>query len=198
MESGAFYEKIGNIKMPIRILILVGTLVILAGVFLWWPYLPLREDIKQGRKDVASLQKKLNKARVRAKKKKEFEAEFARVDAQFQEALRLLPNEKEIPTLLKTITQLGTDSQLDFRLFNPQKEKGQGFYVEIPVSIEVSGDYHNVAVFFDRVGHMDRIVNILNVSMRPKKKRSTKLVTTCKAVTYRFKEDSDVQKKKKK
>ncbi|MEE9610799.1 MAG: type 4a pilus biogenesis protein PilO, partial [Desulfatiglandales bacterium] len=117
------------------------------------------------------------------------------------QALRLLPNKKEIPRLLRSVTQLGSDSQLEFRLFSPQKERAQDFIMEIPVSIEVSGTYHNVAAFFDRVGRMERIVNILNVSMKPVKARSTTLITQCDAVTYRFKGGSDVgatRKKKKK
>jgi type IV pilus assembly protein PilO len=57
----------------------------------------------------------------------------------------------------------------------------------VPISLEVRGTYHNVAVFFDKVGHMERIMNIRNVSMKPVSERSTTLVTTCDAITYRFK-----------
>lgn len=198
MESGTFFQKIENIKMPIRVLILVGTLVILAGVFVWFGYLPLKADIKKSNLQIDKLEKQLNQARLKAKHLKEFEAEYAQVDAQFKEALKLLPNEREIPSLLKTITQLGSDSQLEFRLFSPQAEKAKGFYLEIPVSIEVSGNYHNVAIFFDRVGQMDRIVNILNVAMKPVSARSTNLVTRCNAVTYRFKGEEDAEEPKKK
>jgi len=135
---------------------------------------------------------------VRAKSLKKFEAEYAEVDAQFQEALKLLPNTKEIPSLLKSITQLGTDSNLEFMFFSPQRERAQDFFMEIPVSIEVSGTYHNVAIFFDKVGQMERIVNILNVSMTPQKERSTTLTTRCDAVTYRFKGEADATAKPKK
>lgn len=198
MKSGTFFQKIENIKMPIRILILVGTIVVLAGVFVWLGYLPLKADIKKSSLQIDKLEKQLNQARLKAKHLKEFEAEYAQVDAQFKEALKLLPNEREIPSLLKTITQLGSDSQLEFRLFSPQAERAKGFYLEIPVAIEVSGSYHNVAVFFDRVGQMDRIVNILNVAMKPVSARSTTLITRCNAVTYRFKGGDDAEKPKEK
>jgi type IV pilus assembly protein PilO len=89
----------------------------------------------------------LNQAKMKARALKEFEEEFAEVEIQFAEALNLLPNTKEIPALLKTVTQLGTDSQLEFVLFSPQRERPKDFYMEIPVSIQVSGSYHNVAVF---------------------------------------------------
>jgi len=62
----------------------------------------------------------------------------------------------------------------------------------------VSGKYHDVAIFFDRIGRMERIVNILNVAMKPVGARSTDLVTTCDAVTYRFKGSSDEGQTKKK
>jgi type IV pilus assembly protein PilO len=193
METGALFEKIERIKMPIRVAIFVGTIVLLAGVFIWLFYLPKSEEIAQTRAEIAKLQQKLNQAIVRAKALKKFEAEYAEVDAQFQEALKLLPNTKEIPSLLKAITQLGTDSQLEFLLFSPQRERPQDFFMEIPVSIEVSGTYHNVAVFFDKVGQMERIVNILNVNMSPQKDRSTTLTTKCDAVTYRFKGETDAK-----
>jgi type IV pilus assembly protein PilO len=196
MEAEAFFNKVETIKMPVRILILLGTVVLLGGLFIWLVYMPKSEEIKKTKVQIASLETKLNRAKVRAKNLKKFEREFKRVDAQFKEALRLLPNKKEIPKLLKNITKLGTDSKLEFRRFRPRKTKTRDFYVEIPVSIEVSGSYHSVAVFFDRVGRMDRIVNILNVSMKPVKGLSTNLVTTCDAVTYSFRGTSNAAKPK--
>jgi len=191
MKTGALFEKVEKIKMPIRIAIFLGTLVLLAGLFVYFVYIPYSEEIAKSREEIAKLQQKLNQAVVRARALKKFEVEYAEVDAQFQEALKLLPNTKEIPSLLKSITQLGTDSQLEFLNFSPQRERPQDFFMEIPVSIEVKGTYHNVAVFFDKVGQMERIVNILNVSMTPQKERSTILTTRCDAVTYRFKGEID-------
>jgi type IV pilus assembly protein PilO len=198
MKTGALFEKVEKIKMPIRIVIFAGTIVLLAGLFIWLVYLPYDEEITKSREAIAKLQQEINKAKARASNLKRFEVEYAEVDAQFQEALKLLPNTKEIPSLLKSITQLGTDSQLEFLLFSPQRERAQDFFMEIPVSIEVSGTYHNVAIFFDKVGQMERIVNILNVSMTPQKERSTILTTRCDAVTYRFKGETDATSQAKK
>jgi type IV pilus assembly protein PilO len=191
MKKGALFEKVEKIKMPIRIAIFLGTLVLLAGLFVYFFYLPKAEEIARTKEEIARLQMKIDQASAKARNLKKFEGEYALVDAQFQEALKLLPNTKEIPSLLKAITQLGTDSQLEFLLFSPQRERPQDFFMEIPVSIEVKGTYHNVAVFFDKVGQMERIVNILNVSMTPQKERSTILTTRCDAVTYRFKGETD-------
>ncbi len=198
MDSTALFEQIEKIKMPYRVLIFVGTIVLVAALFIYFIYMPKADQIETTNRQIATLKQRLNKARIRARNLKKFEQEFAQVDAQFKEALKLLPNEKEIPKLLRNITQLGSDSALEFRLFSPKKERTEDFYIEIPVSLEVSGTYHNVAVFFDKVGQMERIVNILNVSMKPVKPRSTQLVTTCDAVTYRFKGKGDVKATRKK
>ena len=191
MPTGTFFEKIEKLKMVHRVLILVGTIVLVAGIFVALVYMPKSKEITRLNKEIASLEKKINQAKIKARKLKKFEAEQIEVEAQFREALNLLPNKREIPTLLRSITQLGSDAELEFLLFSPNKEKARDFYIEIPVSMEVSGSYHDVATFFDKVGRMKRIVNILDISMKPVKTRSTNLTTKCNAVTYRFKRKVD-------
>jgi type IV pilus assembly protein PilO len=197
MADPTFFEKIERIKLAHRILIFAGTIALLTGLFVWLVVWPRTNEIAQKRQEIQGLDQKIHQAKIRAKDLPKFEAELKEVNAQFQEALRLLPNEREIPSLLRNITQVGTDARLEFRYFSPQKERAKEFYYEIPVAIEVSGSYHNVASFFDTVGRMERIVNILDVSMKPVKERSTQLITKCTAVTYRFKGDSDVKDQKK-
>jgi len=191
MPTGTFFEKIEKLKMIHRVLILVGTIVLVAGIFVALVYIPKSKEITRLNKEIAGLEKKINQAKIKARKLKKFEAEQIEVETQFREALNLLPNKREIPSLLRSITQLGSDAELEFLLFSPNKEKARDFYIEIPVSMEVSGSYHDVATFFDKVGRMKRIVNILDISMKPVKSRSTNLTTTCNAVTYRFKRKVD-------
>ena len=106
-------------------------------------------------------------------------------EAEFKTALKALPDKREIPSLLTSVSRVGIESGLEFLLFQPQPEVMKEFYAEIPVSIRISGGYHNVALFFDRVARLPRIVNIKNIKMN-KSKGSLKLTTTCTAVTYRF------------
>jgi type IV pilus assembly protein PilO len=191
MPKGAVFEKVEKLKMVHRILILAGTVVLLAGLFFWLVYHPKSNEISRLETEITGLKQKINQAKIKARNLAKLETEYAEVELQFQEALRLLPNKREIPTLLRTITQLGNDSNLVFRFFSPKRETPRDFYIEIPVSMEVSGTYHNVATFFDKVGRMERIVNILDVDMKPVAERSTTLTTTCDAVTYRFKRETN-------
>jgi type IV pilus assembly protein PilO len=189
MEGQSFFEKIESIKMPIRILILVGTVVLLGAAFFMAVYRPKTEAIKTTTNSIADLNRNLTRAKIERKKLPKRRAEKEKVDNQFKEALKLLPNSKDIPNLLKKITELANESHLDYRIFQLRGERPKQFYIEIPIAIEIRGSYHDVAIFFDKVGHMERIMNIHNVSMKPVKPRSTTLVTTCDAVTYRFKGD---------
>ena len=188
------FEKAGKIKRTHRILIFIGTVVLFGGAFYALDYMPKAEEIAHAKDNVDRLEQQLRTVKIRARSLQKFKDEYAKVQEQFNEAAKLLPDKREIPNLLKSISQQGLDAKLEFRLFSPQPEKPKDFYMEIPVSMEVQGEYNNVLDFFDRVGRMDRIVNILNIRMKPDKPLSTKLLTRCTAITYRFKSEEDVKK----
>ncbi len=187
----ALFKKVGKMKKGHRILILAGTLLLLGGAFFYFVYIPNTTEINRTENEIAGLKQRIALTKARSKNLAKFRDEYARVEKQFQEALRILPDKREIPSLLAGISQLGIDSKLQFRLFSPGKEAPQDFYVKIPVSVEVGGKYRDVALFFDKVRRMDRIVNIENLSMKPKTPLSTDLVTRCTAITYRFKTEAD-------
>ncbi len=200
VDLDVYFDKISKLKMAHRVLIFAGTLVILMGLFIGLIYRPKTTEIDKIESELEKLESEIRIAERTAKKKEKLDMELARMQEQLKYALSYLPTTSEIPNLLKSITELGNDSHLEFLLFSPEKEIPKEFYVEIPVSVEVRGGYHDVAIFFDKIGKLDRIVNVANVTMIPIKANSTNLKTTCKAVTYRFKEEKKakgVPKKKK-
>ena len=186
MEKTSLIEKIEVIKMPIRILILAGTLIVFAGLFIWLIYIPKTEEISKSQASIEKLDVELNRAKAQRKKLPKVREEKKKVDQQFAAALKLLPNDKEIPELLTTITKLAVDSNLDIPKFTPQKNRVKGFYAEVPISLSIKGTYHDVAIFFEKVGNMERIMNIQNVTMKPERESSTVLNVTCDAITYTF------------
>jgi len=193
MAGENYIEKIENINAPIRWGIYFGTIALFAGLFFWFVYKPINEKIITLDDNIQALERKVAQAVKKAKNKDRLNAEKAQADAQFNEALKLLPDSKEIPGLLKKVTELGDESGLEFRVFTPKSERAKDFYVEIPVAIEVQGPYHNVGVFFSKIGRMERIMNIYNVKMNPVSSNSSVLKTTCDAVTYRFKGSNNVK-----
>ena len=192
------FEKAGKIKRTHRILIFIGTIILFGGAFYALDYMPKAEEIANAEANVERLEQQLRTVKIRARSLQKFRDEYAKIQERFHEALKLLPDKREIPNLLKSISQQGLDAKLEFRLFSPQPEKPKDFYMEIPVSMEVRGEYINVIDFFDRIGRMDRIVNVLNINMKPDKPLSTSLLTRCTAITYRFKGEDDVKKEQQK
>jgi len=193
MLPASLVEKVEKIKMPFRLAILIGTLALITVGFVFGVYFPKTEAIQKTTKDITALNRKIQQAKIRKKNLAKFRKEKEQVDQQFKMALRLLPNKREIPSLLRTITQLGNDANLEFLYFSPGTERSRDFFIEIPVAVEVKGAYHDVGTFFDKVGRMERIVNIFDVSMKPVRKRGTTLRTKCEAVTYRFKGTTDAK-----
>lgn len=187
MDTADLLEKIEKIKMAYRVLIFVGTFLLLGGLFIGLVYIPKTDEMAKLIQNNTELHRKINEAKQKTKDLEKFEADVAQVEAQYTEALTLLPKKEEIPTLLKNITELGTNSNLEFSSFSPSKGIDEQMYIEIPVSIQVKGKYHDVLLFFDRVGKMKRIVNIQNVSMSPAGETTT-LNVSCQAITYKFKE----------
>ena len=192
------FKKAEKIKRTHRILIFIGTIILFGGAFYALDYMPKAEEIANAEENVDRLEQQLRTVKIRARSLQKFRDEYAKIQERFHEALKLLPDKREIPNLLKSISQQGLDAKLEFRLFSPQPEKPKDFYMEIPVSMEVRGEYINVLDFFDRIGRMDRIVNVLNINMKPDKPLSTSLLTRCTAITYRFKGEDDVKKEQQK
>ena len=180
-----------------RIIIFVLTIVLLVGSFVWFSYRPKLNKISQLKEEHKTLSKKLAVAKKKAEQLPQFKAKFKKAETQFKIAMKALPEKREIPTLLAGISQAGQDAGLDFLLFQPKPIKRRDFYAEIPVAIKVVGNYHNVALFFDSLAILPRIVNINNISMA-KNKKGTKLTTSCTAVTYQFVEPKPKKKKKRK
>jgi len=198
IDLSTYFDKISKLKMVHRILIFAGTVVLIVGLYIWLVYIPKTGEIKTIKSELDRLEQNIRIAKVRAKNLKRLEVDLAKAQAELKVAIKLLPTTSEIPSLLKNITKLGNDSNLEFLLFSPEKQVSKEFYIEIPVSIEVLGSYHDVAVFFDKIGKLDRIVNVVNVNMIPIKDLSTMLKTSCKATTFRFKEERTESEPKKK
>ena len=185
MDTTQLIEKIEKIKLIYRILIFVGTLSLLCTLYIWLIHIPKSEDIADFEKKNKKLIAQITEAKQKTKNLAKFEEDMEQVKAQYEEALTLLPKKEEIPSLLRNITELGTSSNLEFSSFAPSKGPVEHMYTQISASIVVKGRYHDVLLFFDRVGKMKRIVNIKNVNMSPTGE-SGDLSVNCKAITYKF------------
>lgn len=178
-------DKIGKLSKLYRVLICFGILLMLFGPFFYFSYQPKVNKIDELKTEQETLETRVVRAKAKARQLKHFQDKLEKAETEFKMAVKKLPEKKEIPSLLSSISRSGRDAGLEFLLFEPRDERTKEFYAEIPVSIIVTGNYHKTALFFDKVARLHRIVNIDDIKMIAAK-GSGDLRTSCTAVTYRF------------
>ncbi len=185
-------EKILKLPRYQRSLIVVAVMVLVAGAFYWFMYMPKHKEYTNLQQRNASLELKLQQDRRIANNLPKFRAEYEKMKQQLESALKELPNKKEIPTLLTSIAALAKDNGLEVLRFQPGGEAAKGFYAEVPVSLKLVGSYNEVASFSYDVGNMSRIVNLSNLSLTGPKSEPgrTVLAIDCLATTFRFIEEA--------
>lgn len=190
-NATSFLQNIEKLTKPQRIGIYVGTLVVIIGLSVWLLFWPKYKQIDALNVQLNKVQAELAKTKKNVEKLNFWRTEMKKKEVQYKTVMRALPEKEEIPSLLAGVSEAGKDAGLEFLLFQPKPESKKEFYAEIPVDINVSGTYHQVAVFYDKVSKLPRIVNIRNIKMVPASKgkeggTSNTLNTSCQAVTYKF------------
>jgi type IV pilus assembly protein PilO len=109
------------------------------------------------------LSRDLEKARLLVRNLERVEQEYAVLREQWKVAQTLLPEENQMPNLLRKVTAAGEQSGVEFQLFKPQTPVSQGFYSDNPVQVRIEGGYHQTAVFLSRLANLNRIVNVSNL-----------------------------------
>lgn len=182
------FEDIMRLSTPKKLGILGIIIVLIVLVLGQYFLLPAYEKLGAKDQEYTKLEQDLNEKKRVAQDPKVFEAKLASVKRDLEIKKAQLPDKKEIPQLLTTISSLGKESGLNFSLFRPKPEVAKEFYAEIPVEIQVVGSYHEVASFFSKVGNLNRIVNITNVSMAKRSEEAEKMIlnTSCLATTFMF------------
>ena len=183
-----------------KILILIGILCVIAGIYFYLFFIPMQDDMRVLKTELDKLMKELNEGKMITRDLEKFKGQVERLNVELTNALTQLPNEKEIPEILKSISRLGKESNLEFFLFKPKPEELQQFYAKVPIDLVVVGSYHNTGLFFDKIGKLPRIINVLDFNMTRAKEvkgRETDIVirTSCLITTYRFMERKSEEKK---
>ena len=190
-----FLDKFAEFPAKYKYLILLGIVAISVGAFYYFSVAPNLEEIKSLEEELEELQVELQKAEAFAARYDEFKEELRQVDLKLKDALKKLPERKEIPNLLDQINESVLDAGLQISLFRPSGQEQKEFYSEVPVQLSVSGGYHNFATFADVISKMERIVTLRNISLSPNDV-SGELNIACQAVTFRQAQSGEPQEAK--
>jgi type IV pilus assembly protein PilO len=146
---------------------LAGALIgaILVGGFYWVVFRGKYDEISAKERHLQELQVKIQEGRAAKQKLPQFREEVRRLELELDKLLRILPARRNTPELLRRIRQLTEQGNFDLLRFTPGNFIDRDFYSEWPITIRLNGAYHNLALFFDRIGRFSRIINIENLKI---------------------------------
>lgn len=157
---------------------------------------PTYADIQSFQEDKDRYQSDLDLIKNKVGSISDLESESVQLKLLLDDAKEALPEGKEIPELIGDISERGRKVGLEISKFNPLPESystTNSFVSEVPISLAVEGSFHDVAIFFDRLSDMDRIVHVKNIDMSIEEEESgrTRLLVEGKAITFRFLSDEE-------
>lgn len=186
--------KLPTSKKVVLLVVLMGVVI---GLGSYSFVIPRWNELNASKNELNNKVRELNESKAIAKDLEKFKKQVEQLNIELTNALTQLPNEKEIPEILKNISALGKESKLNFTLFRPKPEEPQQFYARVPIELVFLGNYHNTGIFFDKVSKLPRIINVVNFNMvrakdLDKGKADTEISvrTSCLVNTYRFIEKS--------
>jgi type IV pilus assembly protein PilO len=181
--------QIQKIPSKTRVVGFFGLLGVLVILFIWQVHIPKKTQIKELEKDIAGIQVTIKANDEKIRKLDELKAEVKSLEQKLQLLTAQLPPETEVSGLLRQIQNLVSQSGLSLKLWRPDKRRAHpsGLYEEIPINMDLTGGYHDVAMFFDRVSKLTRIVNMLNLRMGSatmSKAGNMEIKISCTAMTF--------------
>lgn len=119
-----------------------------------------------------------------------YRKQMVEMEETFGALVRQLPSDTEVPGLLEDITNTAVGTGLDLQQIQLQAEIPRDFYVELPININVTGEYHELGSFVSSVAGLPRIVTLHDFTITPQKD-SGQMAMTVVARTYRYKTEGD-------
>lgn len=185
------FGNLGAWPLPVKIggIALVGILIVAAGF--WFIIRGEWEDYQNIKLQEEELKKTYSSKVALAVNLEAYKQQMEEMRQTFGSLLRQLPDTTEVPDLLIDITQAGLGRGLEFVLFKPEKEVPKEFYAELPISIKVRGNYHELANFVSDVAALPRIVTFGDIDIKGQSKDG-KLLMSAKAKTYRYLDEAEI------
>jgi type IV pilus assembly protein PilO len=189
-------KKVGTWPAGPKIGVLLLTLLLLIGAGYWFDWKDQLERIDGEAANEQQLKKTFTEKKTQALDLPAYRKQLEDIEKQFGALLKQLPGKSEIDALLTDINQAGLGRGLQFELFKPATdETARDFYAELPISIRITGNYHDMGAFASDVGKLSRIVTLNDIALSTAKDNT--LVMDATAKTFRYLDDDEVAAKKK-
>lgn len=178
-----------------RIVILIGMLLLVLALGWWLGWRVQFEELDGKREQEASLKEEWKVKKTQAVNLEEYQKQLAEINRSFGALLKQLPNASEMESLLVDINQAGLGRGLQFELFKPGSESLKDFYAELPITIKVTGSYHDLGAFTGDIAKLPRIVTLNDIDVTTAKDGG--LVMSAVAKTFRYLDEEEVARQRK-
>ncbi len=185
-------DRFNSVPLTQKVLVLFLVMAGIVTAYFLMLYQPTSDEIAQLQQEASSLDREEDRLRAVRESQAELEAQLQELNQQLQVAREKLPESAEIPDLLQRVYNQAKTAGLTIETFRRNNEVAQTDFIEIPVSMELTGSFDEVANFFFFVGRMTRIINIEDLNIRRQSSGMTPdggLNVSARATTYRWSPD---------
>lgn len=183
-------ETIANLSPARKLILMLVIAGIIVGAYWYGFYRSKARILERMEAEYSTKQAKLNENEAIVRNLPRFKEEVDKLNVRLKTVVRELPNRREIPDLLETISNLGALNGLEVVYVKPRPDVNKDFFAEVPIQIKVKGGYHEVGMFFDAVSKLPRIINISDITMgNPREDKDSgalQLDVSTTATTYRY------------
>ncbi|MCP4489418.1 MAG: type 4a pilus biogenesis protein PilO [Gammaproteobacteria bacterium] len=186
-------DNIGRAPLSIKAGVFVTLFVVIIGAGIYFDTQNQLILLEKHEKQELELKKEFKIKAGQAAKLELYKEQLAEMRASFGALLRQLPEKTDVESLLVDVSQTGLASGLEIKRFKPSAEEKKGFYAELPIALEVSGSFHQLATFISGIAALPRIVTISDMKLQPASKdkkdeisKTGKLQMSATAKTYRY------------
>jgi len=175
-----------------RNLLFVAVCLVVVGV-LWYTWLSTSaESLEFEKNREVQLREDYRKKLVQAVNLDALKKQLEQVQTYVNQLERQLPGKAEMDALLSDINQAGLGRSLQFELFRPGQELVKEYYIELPISVRVTGRYHDMGLFAADIANLSRIVTLNNLSLAPVRDRDGVLTMEGTAKTFRYLDQEEI------
>jgi type IV pilus assembly protein PilO len=177
--------------------LLLGAMAIAVMVVLWFVWLgDMGSQLESERSSEAQLRADYTRKLGQAANLDVLKDQLEQVRQFVTQLERQLPSNADMESLLSDISQAGQGRSLTFELIRPEQVVFRDFYVELPITMRVTGSYHDIGLFVSDISHLSRIVTINNIELTPVQNRNDLVTMDAIAKTFRYLDPEEAQKQR--
>jgi type IV pilus assembly protein PilO len=168
----------------------IGAFVVVSAlaVFGFWKFYvsEMQADIDARQTRLTALRADITRGVATARRLPQFQSEVSELERRLENLRAVLPEQKDVADILRRVQGLATQSSLNIQRFTPQEPRQESLYAALPFKLRAEGTYHNLGLFFDRISKFPRIINVGEITIKPRQVQdaTASIEAECVATTF--------------